>query len=194
MKRMRAEVDPFMEGVKDDVFGKMNLESLDQLEYVKMAYLESLRRDSPTPMGGTACMTKDVRIKGVDFRAGDAFWIMTHIIHQEPEQWREPERFVPDRFDPASEWYKKPDGGKRSPFAFVPFFGGVRVCLGKTFAEVTLRTTLPLWFHFFDFEMLSEEQKLEQPIVRMGAPRSTEIPMKLTTRHKVADLANIKLE
>jgi cytochrome P450 len=35
--------------------------------------------------------------------------------------------------------------------------GGKRVCLGKTFAEVTTKFTVPLLFHFFDFEFTKPE-------------------------------------
>ena len=36
--KLKAEVDPFMSKVKDDIMGKMNLESVEDLEYVKMCY------------------------------------------------------------------------------------------------------------------------------------------------------------
>ena len=99
---------------------------------------------------------------------------------------------MPDRFNPSNdEWYLKPNGGgKRSPFAYVPFLGGSRVCLGKTFAEVTLRFTIPLWFHFFDFDFTVEEHRKERPVVVLGSVKAIEIPLKMTTRNKVADLPN----
>mmetsp|Transcript_9700 Transcript_9700/g.13254 ORF Transcript_9700/g.13254 Transcript_9700/m.13254 type:complete len:104 (-) Transcript_9700:78-389(-) len=99
--------------------------------------------------------------------------------------------FKPERFDPSSEWYLKPDGKKRSPFAFSPFLGGVRVCLGKTFAEVTLRMTLPLYYHCFDFEFVKEEHKRVRPNVCIGTNDSIVIPMKLITRNKVCDMPNL---
>lgn len=46
-----------------------------------------------------------------------------------------PEKFIPERFDPRSEYYLTPDGKKRPPFCFSPFIGGKRVCAGKTLAE-----------------------------------------------------------
>ena len=33
--KLRAEIDPYMEHVKDDIMGKMKLEDIDELEYVK---------------------------------------------------------------------------------------------------------------------------------------------------------------
>ena len=36
-------MDPYMEKVKDDIMGKMTLEDVDELDYVKMCYQESMR-------------------------------------------------------------------------------------------------------------------------------------------------------
>ena len=77
-------------------------------------------------------------------------------LHFDPTQWIEPEKFVPDRFDSHSEWYKTPSGGNRNPLTFAPFLGGKRICIGKTFAEVTVRFTIPMLFYFFDFEFSKE--------------------------------------
>jgi cytochrome P450 len=50
--------------------------------------------------------------------------INMEALHHDPDQWREPSIFCPDRFDPESPWFKKPDGGNRHPMAFSPFLGG----------------------------------------------------------------------
>ena len=92
---------------------------------------------------------------------------------------------MPERFDSDSPLSKKPDGSKRHPYSFSPFLGGSRVCLGKTFAEVTLKFTIPLYYHFFDFEFIEAEHKKIRPIVQLGATTSKRVPMKLITRNKV---------
>lgn len=102
-------------------------------------------------------------------------------------QWIEPTTFIPERFDPESTYFKRPDGGRRSHHAFAPFLGGARVCLGKTFAEVTLKFTLPMYFHYFDYELVKEEHKKERPIVKLGSTKAIEIPIKFTTKNKVPD-------
>lgn len=156
-RRLRAKIDPFMESVKENIIEGMTIEDVDQLDFVKMAYQEALRRDCPAPLSMPSTMTRNVKINGVELSAGDPFCVMIHYVLNDPKQWKEPHRFVPDRFDMTSPWSKKPDGSKRSPFAFTPFLGGVRVCMGKSFAEMALRTTIPLWFHFFDFELVEDE-------------------------------------
>ena len=72
--------------------------------------------------------------------------------------WQRPYEFLPDRFDPQHELSKTPSGEKRPPMCFVPFNGGKRVCFGKTFAELTLRTVVAMLTQQFDFELVREEE------------------------------------
>ncbi len=66
-------------------------------------------------------------------------------------------------------WQLTPDGKPRNPQAFTPFMGGKRICLGKTFAEVTIRFTVPLLFHAFDFEFVDPvKQANNKPLYSAG--------------------------
>lgn len=191
-KRLRASIDPYMAKVTGNIMEDMTMEGVEEMDYIKLAYMETMRRDAPFSISTTSCMSRDIKIGGVTMYAEEAFWVGIQALQKDAEQWRDPEAFVPDRFDPNNtEWFHKPNGGgKRSHFAYVPFLGGTRVCLGKTFAEVTLRFTIPLWFHFFDFDFTLEEQRRKRPIVVLGCVKAIEIPLKLKTRNKVSDLPN----
>ena len=88
-------------------------------------------------------MTNDVTASGLKIRAGDIIIIgMAHMCNNYSE-WREPDRFIPERFDPKSEWALTPSGKKRNPFSFAPYLGGSRICLGKTFVESVGKVLLP---------------------------------------------------
>ena len=165
-ERLRAEIDPLMARVSDDIMSKLTKEEADELEYVKLSFTETMRRDTPAPQSHISCMTKDIKIGDVTLRKDDAFVIALHYVQQDPKQWREPTAFKPERFDPRSDWYKKPDGGKRNPHSYVPFLGGVRICLGKTFAEMVIKISIPLWFHFFDFEFADEDKERKRSLVQ----------------------------
>ena len=73
-------------------------------------------------------------------------------LQHNPKEWREPEKFVPERFDPESEWYLTPSGKKRHPMSYGPFLGGHRICLGKTFALNSTNRVLPIILMQLDFE------------------------------------------
>ena len=163
-----AEINPMLEKCKDNFMDLMTQEMTDELEYLKLLYNEVLRFDTPVPTSSTSCFSKDVNINGINIKKGTAFFISMACMHRNEKEWIDPDTFDPDRFDPASKMYKRPDGSNRNPLAFNPFLGGKRICLGKTFAEVTLRLTLPLYYHHFDFEFVKEEHKKDRPHYEIG--------------------------
>ena len=83
-QKLRAEIDPYMATVKDDIMNKMTLEGVDELPYTKMCFQESMRMDSPAGMSSTSCMSKDLNISGVDMRKGEPFYIMIQNIQNDP--------------------------------------------------------------------------------------------------------------
>ena len=175
-----------MDRVKDDILGKMSYEDVENLDYVRMCYQESMRFEAPLAGTATSKFSRDVSINGVDFHRGEAFFVMIYFVHRDPAQWHHPDRFIPERFDCQNpQYYLTPAGRKRKAFAFSPFLGGSRVCMGKTFAEITLKFVLPLWYHAFTFEFVKDEHKAKQPFVHLAAPKAEKIPVRLTTRNKI---------
>ncbi len=108
-----------------------------------------------------------------------------HELHHDPKQWKQPERFIPDRFDSSSDWYKTPNGTARNPLTFGPFLGGKRICIGKTFAEVAIRFTVPILFYHFEFEFLDKNQLINKPKINAASTKSPVIPVKLNNRRIV---------
>mmetsp|Transcript_57946 Transcript_57946/g.79554 ORF Transcript_57946/g.79554 Transcript_57946/m.79554 type:complete len:111 (+) Transcript_57946:1206-1538(+) len=110
-----------------------------------------MRMEPPAFISAGACFNKDTTAGGIDWKADQTFFINIKAIHNDPRQWREPTVYNPDRFDSNSEWYKRPDGGIRSPFAFAPFLGGKRICLGKSLVDMAQKFTIPILLSAFDF-------------------------------------------
>lgn len=138
-------------------------------------------------MSSPSNFSKETTIGGVKFSTEDAFSINMQAIHEDPKEWPEPEKFIPERFDSNSKWFKRADGSNRNPLAHTPFLGGKRVCLGKTFAEITVRFTLALYFWCFEFEFVKEEHKkaATRPRYVVGSKSQPEIPIFLITRNKI---------
>lgn len=90
---------------------------------------------------------------------------MIDMLHLQncPRYWQEPERYIPERFDPTSKYYLKPNGKKRHPMAFSPFLGGKRICLGKTFVEIISKFIGPSILGHFDFEFVDQKYMHEKP-------------------------------
>lgn len=144
-----------------------------------------MRLDTPFSISSTSSVTEPCTILGINMQPGDAFFINMGAMHRDPDQWQKPQDFIPERFDPSSEYYSRPDGGKRNPLAFNPFLGGQRVCLGKTFAELTLKFTIPMYTYFFDFEWIDKEHYEKRPIYEFGALQNPEMKMNFITKNKI---------
>ena len=56
-------------------------------------------------------------------------------MHHDPTFYPNPERFDPDRFSPENE-------AKLPRYAYLPFGGGPRICIGNSFAMMEARLIL----------------------------------------------------
>jgi cytochrome P450 len=75
---------------------------------------------------------------------------------------------MPERFNPHSLLFKRPDGKARHPFSFLPFGGGQRICLGKTFAEMMVRFTISLILYHVELDLVDPKQKEKKPLYQIG--------------------------
>lgn len=97
-------------------------------------------------------VTEPIDICGYHIRSDHGFQINIQALHHNKDEWDQPEEFIPERFDPQSKYFLRPDGNKRHPFSFGPFLGGKRICLGKTFAENIAKSILAIITTQLDFE------------------------------------------
>ena len=107
---------------------------LPQLPYTEMVVKESLRLFPPA-WGIGRCTLRDFDLRGYRIRKGTNLFIMQWLVHRDPRFFPDPLRFDPER------WRVDPVRSGRIPrFAYFPFGGGPRVCIGAGFAmmEATL--------------------------------------------------------
>jgi cytochrome P450 len=73
--------------------------------------------------------------------------------HINQDEWKNPLEFIPERFDPDSEFYKKQSEDKqRSPLAHVPFSVGKRMCVGNSYAMLEMKVALVYMLTHMEFE------------------------------------------
>ena len=77
-------------------------------------------------------LTEPVEIGGYELPAGVSVTPCIHLVHRNPEIYPEPERFLPERF------LDNPPG----TYTWIPFGGGVRRCLGASFAQFEMAVVL----------------------------------------------------
>lgn len=103
------------------------LSDQSRLPYTLQVIKEALRLYPPAWLLNTRRAAADTTIGPYPVRKGDLLWISPYAVHRRPEFFPEPERFDPERFTPERE--------KALPrYAYLPFGGGPRVCIGNSFA------------------------------------------------------------
>jgi cytochrome P450 len=112
----------------DRVLGGRNPTHADlaELKWTRMVIEEALRLYPPAHTIGRTAIGED-RIGGMRIPRGALVTVSIHATHRNPKLWREPERFDPERFAPAA-------AAARPRFAYMPFGGGPRICIGNSFA------------------------------------------------------------
>jgi len=107
---------------------------LPNLPYSEMVVREAMRLYPPAP-GFAREPIEDVAIGGYVVPKGSMVSIMTYALHRDPRFFHDPESFDPERF--AAGWEE------RIPrYAYLPFGGGPRVCIGSGFAMMESRLVL----------------------------------------------------
>jgi cytochrome P450 len=107
-----------------------SLESGEE-DYLRATISESLRLRPVIPLAGRRLAT-ELSVDGMTLPAGTDVTPAIWLTHTRPDIYPEPFAFKPERFlDDGPETY-----------GWIPFGGGVRRCIGATFAEFEMRVVL----------------------------------------------------
>eukprot|EP00347_Sterkiella_histriomuscorum_P009756 403340009 len=128
----------------------LTFDNINDLRYFSMCINETLRVDPP-PISFGIQLTEPIEVCGIKLPDDIPLVINTTGLHYNTDEWHEPEKWIPERFDPESKYYLTPQGKRRNVVSFSPFLGGKRVCLGKTFAEQITRHQLAIIISQLDF-------------------------------------------
>ena len=126
-------------------------EDLENLPYTRQVIQESMRLYPPVPgLAGRQAVADDV-VGGRPIRKGTHVAIMPWILHRHQMLWDEPGRFDPDRFSPENSC-------GRDRFAWLPFGGGPRICIGASLALTEASLILATVAQRFRFGFVEDQQ------------------------------------
>jgi cytochrome P450 len=106
--------------------------SLDDDDYVDAVVKETLRV-RPVIVDVARKLTRETEVAGWRLPAGTLVLPAIAVLHMRPDLYDSPREFRPER------WL---DGESPESYAWIPFGGGVRRCIGASFAQVEMRTVL----------------------------------------------------
>jgi len=102
------------------------IEDVSGLRYTRRVIDEVLRLYPPTWLTARMPLQDDI-LSGYSIPSGALVLLSPYLTHRHPVVWDDPEHFDPDRFMPAR-------AATRPAFAYIPFGGGPRRCIGSSFA------------------------------------------------------------
>jgi cytochrome P450 len=139
MAKLRAEVDEVLCG-RAPTAG-----DLPKLVYTRMVVEEALRLYPPVFITNRQAVQED-EVCGYRIPAGSLISLSPYSVQRDPQYWDDPETFDPDHFRPENTH-------KRPRFAYFPFGGGPRQCIGKDFALFEAVVVLAMTVQRFDWQL-----------------------------------------
>ncbi|RRT68254.1 hypothetical protein B296_00015672 [Ensete ventricosum] len=142
MKRAQDEVRRIV-GDRESV----SESDLPHMHYLKAVIKETFRLHPPAPVLLPRESMNSVTIDGYDIPARTRIFVNAWAIGRDPESWRNPNAFVPERFLNSSIDFKGLD------FELIPFGAGRRGCPAITFGTASVEIALAQLLHSFDWEL-----------------------------------------
>ncbi|XP_054820302.1 cytochrome P450 71A1-like [Prosopis cineraria] len=145
MENLRV-MQKVQEEVKNLYGSKGSIEESDiqKLTYLKVVVKEILRLHLPAPLLVMRQTNKKCTIEGYEILAKTLVYVNVWAIHRDPEAWKDPEVFYPERFlDNAIDF-------KGQDFELIPFGAGRRICPGLLIGVATVELILVNLIYSFD--------------------------------------------
>jgi cytochrome P450 len=153
---------------------------VDRLTYCRQVINEAMRLYPPAPGIGRV-PAKPMTLGGQEVSERTRIHISIFALHRNALWWDHPAAFDPDRFTP--EQVKK-----RSRYAFLPFGGGPRVCIGMSFATIEAAVILATLVRAFRFKAVPGHKP--HPVARVTLRPAGGMPLLITPREHAAIASN----
>jgi cytochrome P450 len=124
------------------------IEAGESEEYLDAVIKETLRIRPVVP-GVVRKLTAPFELNGYEVPAGMRVAPNIYLTHRRPDIFPEPERFRPERF-----LEQPPD-----TYSWIPFGGGIRRCLGASFALYELKVVIPVILRNVELKALGDRHE-----------------------------------
>jgi cytochrome P450 len=151
--KLHAELDRVLGGRAASVA------DLPNLPYTGMVIDETMRLYPPVWAVGRQAIDQD-EVIGHRVPQGSNILLSQWLAHRHPAFWEKPERFEPERF--AAE-----RAAGRPRYAFFPFGGGPRMCIGNLFALTEAQIVLATVAQNYRLRVLANHPVELQPLVTL---------------------------
>ena len=129
-RKLHEEIDRVMAGKPDGSSPRApGVEDVPKLEYTRAVIAESMRLYPPAWTMGRRAIEPHT-IGGYAIERDALVLVSQWVAHRDPRWWEDPLSFQPERWHGS----RLPAPGSRPKYAYFPFGGGTRICIGEAFA------------------------------------------------------------
>jgi cytochrome P450 len=143
LARVRQEGEAALAGASP------SLDLLPRLTFLDAVLDETLRLYPPIHVANRLARG-EVHIGGYRIPPGTRVMLSIYLTHRDPKVWRNADQFQPERFLAES-------AEPRVPFAYLPFGGGPRNCIGAAFGKTESALVLTRLLQSFDLELVEPQ-------------------------------------
>ncbi|MBL8165371.1 MAG: cytochrome P450 [Anaerolineae bacterium] len=154
--------------------GRMpTLDDMPNLPYTDYVLKEAMRLYPPAWILNGRQASADAEIGGYTIPKGATVWVSPYVMHRDPRYFDAPEAFRPERWADGLE--------KRLPrYAYFPFGGGPRICIGNSFALMEARLILAGLAGHYRLSLVPGQSVAVEPLITLR-PRDA-LMMRLARR------------
>lgn len=155
-RRLHEEIDSVLEDRRDPTTA-----DLPRLDYTRRVITEAMRI-CPTVPGFARMAIEDNHVGPIHVRKGDTVLFSQMALHHSKRWYPEPDRFDPDRWLPEH-------ATDRPKYAFFPFGGGSRKCIGEPFAWMEAILLLATFARDWRFQLSPQANVAKQVAITLRA-------------------------
>jgi len=133
------------------------MDDLASLPYTHNVFAEAMRLYPPAWVIGRTAVENDL-IDGYHVPVGSTVLMSQWVMHRDMRYWDDPDDFRPERFESENE---------RPRYAYFPFGGGPRLCIGESFAWMEGQLLLASIMQRFDFQLAPEANVEPEPLITL---------------------------
>ncbi|MCC6178709.1 MAG: cytochrome P450 [Chloroflexi bacterium] len=132
---------------------------IPKLKYTTMVIEESMRLYPPAWVIERDALGED-RLGGYYIPPKASVVLSQWVTHRHPDFWENPEGFDPERFSPERS-------ANRHRFAYFPFGGGPRLCVGANFAMMEMQLLLATIAQRYHLELVPGFPVVKEPVITL---------------------------
>ena len=169
-------------GSSGDLNSPIDQKCLTQFKYLEACVKEGLRLFPSVPMIGRK-LQSDVNFGSFRVPRNTTTVVYLYGLHRDPHSFPDPENFLPQRF-------LGDQSHQRHPFAFIPFSGGSRNCIGQRFALIEIKIMLLYLIRNFHIQSTIPLDQVSICIELITRPKS-KLGVRLTPRNATTMTATL---